>query len=609
MATERVPPEGNAALEATNTSGPTQTVRVAIAKLDALTNQISEIISVQKKSQARLLESQILGNQLDLAAAALRQLHTAIPKNGHAALSERATTFTQYFDAFQERFRAFQRQAAADANAENLLTEQLPEDIKRLRMRPFATLEDHLRRCVRDAARHCQKEINFSTVGLQTEADQVVLDILRDPLMHILRNAVDHGIEGASERQRAAKDPVGHIHVAIESRGATVAISIRDDGRGMDPQSIRAQAIARGLLTEAQSRSLSHKEIIELVFMPGLSTAAQPGVVSGRGIGMDVVRQAVHIHHGTINIATQPGKGTTIEVTMPLSFATIQGLIVRILGQDFALPMYGLERLLRFTRKDVIFVEGQPTVLVEEQPIALVSMGEILELQPKFSRQREHTWEEDNFHSEQSTMQHAAVLRSSDAVMAFLVDDFIGESELVVKDLPPVLGKVRNVSGATITWSGEVLVILNTNQLIASALHHITGSRPDTQWSTDAPPSRRILVCDDSLTTRTLEKNILIAAGYDVATANSGAEGLAIAERESFQLMVLDVDMPEIDGFELTARLRAMPKYREVPIILVTSRDSDEDKRRGLSAGADAYITKNAFTQRTFLETVRRFLA
>lgn len=593
---------------------PRRTVRIAVDKLDALMNQIGEIITVRKKSQARLAEVSDLSENLAATTrefAAVRKLvdrHLSrlAAETTRGSLDEALDTFALHLASFESRFNDFHRLALHEATTESLLTERLPEDIKRLRMRPFATLDDLMRRTVRDAARHCGKQIRLELSGLDNEADQVVLDVMRDPLMHLLRNCVDHGIEDEATRLALGKDPTGRVFVHVEARGATLYINIGDDGIGIDPRELKRRVRERNLLPGAQLDALTDRELIDLIFLPGFSTAPRLGVISGRGIGMDVVREVVQQHHGSISVRTEPRRGTTFELTMPLTFATVQGIIVRVLGHDFALPMYALDRLIRLSRKDIVYIEGTPTVLIEDQPISIVPMAELLEVPPDFSRTQETPeWEEDAY---AEAMLYGAVVRSGDKRIAFLVDDFVGESEMVVKELPGLLGRVRNVSGATITWSGEVMVILNPADLVVSALRKASGGI-EREWNMERLPSRRVLVCDDSVTTRTLEKNILAAAGYDVVTATNGLEALKIADEQAFQLIVLDVDMPEMTGFELAARLRMTPAYRDVPIILVTSRDTDEDKRRGLAAGADAYITKQSFTQRTFLETVRRFLA
>ncbi len=579
-------------------------------------NQIGEIITVNKKTEVRLAEME----QLDLSFAGLRNDLTALEKQIERALNsdsldrrqevrERLQAFSNAQKVVEDRFGRFHRQTMRDAITENILTERLPEDIKRLRMRPFSTLEDHLRRTVRDAARQCGKQIRFDIIGLETEADQVVLDALRDPLLHLLRNSVDHGIETPEGRVLANKPPEGVVQLTVEGRSATLLIRLVDDGQGINPERLRARIRERNLIAEGHLSQMSDREVIDLIFLPGFSTASQVGMISGRGIGMDVVRQVVQQHHGTVSVETSVGHSTCFELTMPLTFATVQGIIVNVHGHDLAIPIYALERLVRVSRNDIRQIEGMPTVTINNEHLSLVALADLLELTPISGRETATRDEDELFQPGLQSFIYAAVIRNNDRRIAFIVDDFIGESEMVVKDVPQVLGRISNVTGATITWSGEVMVILNPTDLLESAIRRHSGhDHRRLEWEFDAPVSRRILVCDDSLTTRTLEKNILVAAGYEVEDATNGIEALELLEKSDFQLIVLDVDMPEMSGFELTSRLRAMPAYQDIPIILVTSRDAEDDRRRGLAAGADAYITKQAFTQRTFLETVRRFL-
>ncbi|MDX9722874.1 MAG: response regulator [Myxococcota bacterium] len=590
-----------------------QTTRVAIAKLNALTNQISEIIAVSKKAQARLSE---IGELQEHVSAAIREFQLlrhfvdrVLGSSGARshAIAEAMDKFSQQLDAFETRFAHFQRQAMQEAIVEGLLTEQLPEDIKRLRMRPFSSIEEGLRRTVREAARLCEKQLELDFQGMQYEADQVVLEVLRDPLMHLLRNCVDHGIESPAERLQSGKPVKGTVRVEVVGHGTTMGIIVSDDGRGIDTSLLRNRLAARKLIPEAQLSALSERELIDLIFLPGFSTAQNTGMISGRGIGMDVVRQVMQMHHGSIAVRTELGRGTSFELTIPQTFATMQGILLRVLGHDFALPMHAIDRLIRFSRRELRYQEGSASVLVDDHPIALVSLSEVLEVPPRFNELEDDDWDEDRIGGAQSSMLCAAVVHANDERVAFMVDDFVEDAEIVVKELPSNLGHVRCVAGATVTWSGEVMVILNPTELIDVSLRR-GSDRLTSEWAADQVALRRILVCDDSLTTRTLERNILMAAGYEVVTANNGLQALDALEQNTFQLLVLDVDMPDLDGFELTTRLRANNLYRSIPIILVTSRDTDEDKRRGMAAGADAYITKGSFTQRTFLETVRRFL-
>lgn len=600
-----------------SSEAPIQTVRVSVEKLDALMNQIGEILTIRKKTEARLTEMEGLASGLSNLFRQFQALHTLSERTLAELRGERAETLSESFSGMNEmlsqletQFYSFHRQATHDAITEGILTERLPEDIKRLRMRPFNTLEDTFHRTVLDAARQTRKKVRLELVGMDTEADQGVLDAVRDPMMHLLRNCVDHGIERTEERVAAGKSEEGKITIRVEGRSSTMLIYVSDDGAGIDPDALRRRVHDRNLMPASVLQKMSDREVLDLIFLPGFSTATSVGMISGRGIGMDVVRQIAQQHHGSVTVDTVLGEGTTFMLELPLSFATVQGIIIKVLGHEFALPIYAVDRLVRLSRNDIVYVEGSPTVMIDEAPLSLVSLSELLEVPPNLDEVSAESdeWEADEAEGGREALLNAAIVKSGDLRIALIVDEFVGDSEMVVKDLKDVLGNVRNVAGATVTWSGEVMVILNPIQLVESALSRTGMLKPSHTWLTEKPRQRRILVCDDSLTTRTLEKNILVAAGYEVEAATHGLEALRMIERSEFQLIVLDVDMPELNGFELTRRLRAIKAYREVPIILVTSRDSEEDKRKGLSSGADAYITKQSFTQRTFLETVRRFL-
>ncbi len=479
------------------------------------------------------------------------------------------------------------------------LADGLGTELLDLRLVPVATLFDRFPRMVRDLARGSGKRVELRQVGWETEIDRQLLERLTDPVMHLLRNAVGHGIEPDAERVAAGKSPAGTVLLEASQRGAGIHIEVSDDGRGIDPAGVRRAAIDAGIPESELPPASDLAGILRLVLRPGVSTAGHVSEVSGRGVGLDIVRDAVARVGGTIEVASQPGSGTRVGLQLPLTLVLVDVVLVGVGDRRYALPIGSVERCVRVDPGELTEVSGRPALQLGGGPVVLADLGELLGGRPAGAGG--------------DGRRIAAVLRAGDERVGLLVDVVHSAIRVVVKSLGALLeaaGGSPLVAGAAIIGDDELVLVLDPGALAQAA----TSQRPSltapgsSERLARTPRPVSILVVDDSVTTRTLEKSILEAAGFAVAVATDGLEALAALRREHVDLVVSDVDMPRLDGFELTRRIKADPRTRDLPVVLVTALDSPEQQEQGLDAGADAYLLKRTFDQRVLLETIQRLV-
>jgi two-component system chemotaxis sensor kinase CheA len=451
---------------------------------------------------------------------------------------------------------------------------------------------------VRDLARSKGVEVVLEVQGGETEMDKHVLEQIKDPLIHLLRNCIDHGIEMLAERKRRGKPLRGAITLSAERRANFIVVEVSDDGAGIDLPAVREAAVRRGLITPEAAAEAPESTLFDLIFTPGLSTSTIITEVSGRGIGLDVVRKNVENLQGRVDVRSVRGQGTVFTLTLPFTLASTRCLLIRSGGQIYAAPLSAVEKLAPVGQDDIASVEGKEAIRYLDRPLALVRLADVLRLPGP----RETLAERGKL--------PAIILAAGGQRIAFLVDELLGEQELVVKNIGRQLSRVPNVSGATILGTGQVVLILNAVDLVKSAQRTSGPSfLPAAEEKEAAAQERKtILIVDDSITTRTLEKNILTTAGYQIRLALDGYEALSALAEGHCDLVVSDLDMPRMDGFELTRQLKGDERYRDLPIILVTSLDSAGDKTKGIEVGADAYIVKGTFDQDNLLETIRQLI-
>jgi len=472
------------------------------------------------------------------------------------------------------------------------VSQQLRENVQQLRLEPAANLLRPLLRTVRDMGRELGKEVVLQSEGDSIELDRLLLEGLRDPLIHLLRNAIDHGIERPEQRRAAGKAAAGTIRLALSHAAGRVRLQVSDDGAGIDPQRVLQVAIERQLISSDQAQQLSVNEALEWVFHPGFSTRSEVSTLSGRGVGLDVVRANIQALNGRVTLSSEPGVGSQFLLDLPLSLATDQGLIVSSQQQRYVIPATAVVRVLPLAHLERTELAGQPALLYESRPYPLIALHQLLELTI-----------DPNTHA----MAPAVVLISHGwNSVGLLVDEVVGELEMVIKQLRPPLRRVRNISGATVDGSGNILMVLNPADLIAAAHRSNVATLPMPELSTI---KARVLIADDSITTRTLERNILEQQGYQVLLATHGEEAWQRLQQEPIDLLISDAEMPQLDGFALTRRIRHSERLRHLPVILVTSLGSAADRERGSAAGVSAYLVKSSFTGETLLKRVEQLLA
>lgn len=587
-----------------------ETIRVSIHKLDALMAQFSELLAAKIRAEQRLSEvreMQQFATDWQKESSAIRPYYSRLTRAGENefnGFSKEISTLLEYNNHNQELLNAFNiqsntlyRQFANDIMRLSLIIDELQEEIKRVRMLPLSSITATFGRMVRDLAREQNKSIDFIIRGEETELDKRVLEQIKDPLIHLLRNAVDHGMDLPEVRQKRGKAEEGRITLDAHQQGNNIVIKVHDDGQGLNLDRIRKTAVQKGFMTEIEVNNLSDTEVMHLVFHSGLSTSEIITNISGRGVGLDVVRKNVEDLHGTLNVKSKPGMGTTFTMRLPLTLASSHGLVVEAGGQMFALPLTTVERMLQVDRNDIATVEGKEAITYEDKPVALAHLEDLLELPPT---------------SRIPDKVIVVIITVAEKRLGLIVDNLAGEQEIVMKSLGSQLTRVGGIAGATVLGSGEVILVLHPADLVKLAANIQPHSYAhENNDNGHGEPSKRkpILVVDDSITTRTLEKNILEAAGYEVTLATNGEEAFGLLAANGLpSLIVSDVNMPRLDGFGLTHRVKQDNRYKDVPVILVTSLDSPADKARGIEVGADAYIVKSSFDQGGLLETIEQLI-
>ncbi len=577
-----------------------QTVRIRTEQVDRLLNLVSEVVIAQIKAEQHARDLRIAQALATDVYQTWRRVRASLSVEAEAVLAgidDDLRMIDELVNDLRQRMTHMLKEYSDDVSRASTVVADLQEHSMAIRMLPVSTVFNAFPRAVRDLARQFKKDVELVMEGGDTELDKKVLEEINDPLIHIMRNAVDHGIEPVERRRELGKPEKGTIKLAARQEGDHIVIEISDDGAGIDPAAVKAAAIRKGYLTESEAKSMSDREATYLIFEAGFSTSPIITEISGRGVGMDVVREfIVDKLKGSLDVESEPGRGTTFRLTIPLTLAIIRALLVRVSGQVFAIPTSSIEETLRIDPAEVIKVEGREVIRRQRRTIPLVHLRDVLGLEAS----------EDA----EAGKLPVVTIGFSGHRMGFLVDAFVGEQQIVIKTLGSHLKHVDNVAGVTILGAGEVVPILNVPDLMANARRMTgrAGGRTAVKREKDQGP-RRVLICEDSFTTRELERSIFEAAGYVVETATDGAAGLAkLREGLKVDAVVTDVQMPNMTGFELTRAIKGDETLKEIPVIIVTSLEREEEKAEGIEAGADAYITKSVFNQDTLLDTVERLI-
>jgi two-component system chemotaxis sensor kinase CheA len=578
-----------------------QTIRVDFDKLDRLLNLVGELVlgrdglrtaigalsSVTGELSAdRTLARKLAGARERLAEAGGGAVTLAAPRSQLHQLSDELNRVERVLgDITGDLDHATGRLDS--------ISGELREQVMRLRLVPLGGVLRKHARTVRDLGAALGKRVRLELTGEDTELDKLLVESLDEPLLHLVRNAVDHGIETPDVRAAAGKPAEGVLRLEAAHRGNTVEIRIRDDGKGMDPAALRAKARQKGLVPAAELDAMDDRDALQLIFLPGFSTAATVSEVSGRGVGMDVVRQTVVSRlKGTIDLESTPGAGTTVVLRLPLTLAIIQVLLARAGGEVYAIPLDAVVRTLVVRAGDVALVADRETFVAQGGHVPLIRLAQVLELDGH----------DDDTSDE---VLHVVLTQQGGDLYGLACDHLVGKKEIVIKSLGPLLSAVPCVAGATLIGD-RCALILDVPAIVSRALRR-PAARIAASDEPAVPRAGRILLVEDSDIVRESLRRLLVDAGYQVTTAVDGQAGLELARAQRFDLVSTDVMMPRLDGYELTRALRALPEYRDVPIVMVTSRGERIDRVRGFDAGVDEYITK-PHDRQLLLRAVKKLL-
>ena len=547
-------------------------VRVKLDKLDDLINILGEVVASHDR-----LEQQV------------QSLVNLGPRISHMDVEQ-----------LRKQVLQFSRKLKEDFQVQHLQMYELYDVATTIRMLPVSMLFEPVSMQVRELAASLNKQVDCRILGGEVEIDRQLIDRLSEPLTHLLRNAIDHGIGEAAERVALGKSARGTITLTTQQDGRGILLRVEDDGRGLDYPAIRSKAVARGLVDAAVVDQLSELECNELIFHPGFSTSKIVTELSGRGVGLDIVRKTIVTDlQGTLQVHSRPGQGTTFIIRLPISLAMMRILQFEQQNHLFGLAAQYVVEVVKYSRGEVRDIAGRPAIILHNEFIPVISAAELLRINERPGGQ--------NSSASNASDLLLIIIQNQFGKMAMLVDRLLDERSMMIKPLPKHMQQQSLVSGMVLSQDNQLVSILQVPVLMEMA-------QKQGQPRTAAPKpqvrqnSWHVLIVDDSLNTREIEKNVLEAHGYQVTLAEDGFSGLQKARLTQFDAVLTDVEMPVMDGFSLTKALRAEDNYQHIPIIIVTSRAKEEDRRRGIQVGADAYIAKGDFEQDSLIETLKMLL-
>lgn len=578
------------AVATTESRGPAdQTVRVSVKTLESIALQVELLLAGRAQQTRRGAAHRVLMDGMREVLMHLERASSQLAMAGGGPALEPLRAGVTQMRGLQKQLLELTKESHRDGEQLTLVAQVARDDLRDLRMVPASQVLEPLRRTVRETSARLDKQVTLELSGGEVRLDRRILDALKDPLLHLVRNAIDHGLESTEERRAAGKPEAGRLTVRVEPRGSRIAVVVEDDGSGLSPSRVRATAVRRGLLPADEAEKLSDAQAARLIFQPGFSTREQVTATSGRGVGLDVVQATAQRLQGSVDVAFTAGRGTRFTVDLPLTLAAALGLLVRTGTTVSAIPSDSVNRILRLNPDDVGTVAGRVVARLDGEQLTFLPLAEAIGL-PRLP-----------LALDSGKVQAAALLTVGEDKVLYAIDEVVGQQEIVVRSLGRHLKGVRHLAGAAVLDDGRVVPVLNAAELVRAA-------RPETRSVARETARPRILVCDDALTTRFAMKSLLEIAGYPVVTAADGEEAWGILERTPCQLVVSDWQMPRLDGVGLARRIKSHPQLHRTPIILVTSLDSPEDRAAGLEAGADGYLVKREVERGRLLELVRQLL-
>lgn len=586
-----------------------KTLHVNAQKLDLLVNQLGELIITKIKTEKKLEKIDNIKNsnencQKDLLKTSnyLRyynrkylqsgnseQYTSAFVKQVFALLSD----ITQNVSKTIYDLNSLYRSSKEDDMKMRLIIDEMESMVKNIRVLPISTVFNSFTRMVRDIASEKGKDIDFEIEGKDTCADKKIIEEIKTPLIHILRNAIDHGIESKEDRILAGKSPVGKILLSAKQDDNTVIIDVIDDGQGFNLQKIKDRAVSRGFLTQEDIDSMTDEAIMNIIFWPGFTTGDSITSISGRGIGLDVVKTKISQLNGKVKVLSEFGKGSCVHIEIPVTLTTLRVFLVKISEQVFAIPIQMITTFILKKQSEIKTNNGVHSIVYNDKILPLYYLADILGLEP----------------SPRGEKETVLIIESDEKTIALVVDKLLGDQDILQKKLSPPLYKVKNISGITNLASGELCLILNMQDI----LHHdfnkaIASQNVPKLLTSDIISYKRILVVDDSMTTRSMIKNILLNLGYNVDTVVDASEALVKLKSAHYDLILSDINMPKMNGYEFVEILRNDEMYMDIPVLVMSSVQKDIAKKRFGKLKIEGYIQKDMFNQTEFIEKVKEVL-
>ncbi len=593
-----------------------ETIRIPSKKLDALFLKVEEIFSSKlslgnrledlntvlasfdelKKEKARLSGNiRILERELKHSG---NDKENAVRKNDTVLkLVEYLNWNDGYSKTIEQQLSAIAKSLKQNHRSIEVMTTNLLEEIKNVLMFPFSSLLEIFPKVIRELSHDQKKDVSLDVHDAEIEIDKRILEELKDPFMHLIRNCIDHGIEKPNERKQKGKNPRGLISIEIaQKESGKVEINFSDDGAGVDLEKVRTSALKQKLISDEDAGMMNDQQILSLVFHSGVSSSALITDISGRGLGLAIVREKVEKLGGSVSIKSRPGVGTSFQIILPLTLATFRGIFVRLGEQFLVIPTANVKRVIRIKKNDIKTVENKDTILLDGKVFSLVKLSDILGIEQKESETKQYD------------VYQVVIVSLNENELALIVDEILGEQEVLIKPLGKQLTRVENISSVTVLGNGKVVPVLNVFDLMKSSAKVPSAKSIAPAAEKEDAKQKSVLVAEDSITARALLKNILEVAGYEVTTAVDGLDAFTQLKAKNFDIVISDVDMPRMSGFDLTLKIRSEKKFSNTPVVLVTALESKEDRERGIDVGANAYIVKSSFDQKNLLEVIRQLI-
>lgn len=586
-------------------TGDIKTLRVESSKLDVLINQINEIMVTKIKAKKHSLELTNIKEELEQwqrsSTKALNYLKYYDKKYFQSGAGDTQISFfiKQLLNLFSDNNKkvqgvvgnisSLQRTIQEDDTKVSVIVDNLEQMVRNIRVLPLATVFHLFGRMVRDIAKEKNKEIDLEIIGSETSTDKKIIEEIKTPLIHIIRNAIDHGIETPEERIALGKAPNGKILLSARQLDNKVIIRIEDDGRGLNIEKIKNKALQKGFLRQEEIDSMSNEQITNLIFVPGFSTGEEITNISGRGIGLDIVQTKISQLNGQIKLMSEVNKGCCVQIELPTTMSTIKVFLVKSAGQTFAIPMDVINTVLRKEKDEIISNKKERAIVIKGKTVPLCDLADILNLKKTVFNKTKET---------------IIIIENNDKIMALCVDKLIGDQEILHKKLSAPFYKLKNISGITTLVSGETCLILNVSNIIKAGISSKTQTDLISTQKSSENRDYNILLVDDSITTSTLEKNILTKAGYQIEIAQNPIEAFEKMKNCRFDLIVSDLEMPEMDGFEFLERIKTNEMFSEIPVIILSSLAPEVNEKRVLELGAEKYIFKHEFNQDELQEVI-----